>query len=249
MFLAVAALLLQFAPVPQAVASAPEVSAATIASSETHLPTATDPTAADTASAPPSSTIQTIDNANVRPQEDGTRLLAFLEPDDTKLVPDLGSAHFKNKTLFSTESSSTNPLDPSRATFAQNSQSLSTIRIPAFEPSKQNGIVRAEYPGSRRAWLGLSLIQHGAAAFDAYTTRAAISQGAVETDPIMRPFAHSASIYAAIQAGPLVLDFVARRMQRSPNSFVRRMWWLPQSVATAGFVYSGVHNLHVAGNP
>jgi hypothetical protein len=130
----------------------------------------------------------------------------------------------------------------------QNSQSLSTIRVTPLEPAKQDRVISAERP-SRKSWLALSIVLHGAAAFDAYSTRDAISHGAVEEDPLMRPFAGSPAMYAANQAGPLILDLVARRMQRSNNSFLRRMWWLPQSAAAVDFVFCGVHNLHVANQP
>ena len=130
-----------------------------------------------------------------------------------------------------------------------------TIHWPSqpFAFPRQNRVTRSsvisvERP-SRRAWLALSIVQHGAAAFDAYSTRDAISHGAVENDPLMRPFAHSPAMYAANQVGPLVLDLVARRMQRSDNSFLRRMWWVPQSAAAADFIFCGVHNLHVANQP
>jgi len=95
----------------------------------------------------------------------------------------------------------------------------------------------------------LALVQHGAATFDAYSTRQAIEHGAVEADPLMRPFAQSPGIYAAIQVGPVLLDYAARRMQRSNNVLARCMWWVPQSGSTAMFLFSGVHNLHVAGEP
>jgi hypothetical protein len=103
-----------------------------------------------------------------------------------------------------------------------------------------------ERPRSSRTWLALSVIQHGAATFDAYSTRQAIGHGAVEDDPMMRPFAHSGAIYAAIQVGPLLLDYASRRMQHSESPMVRRMWFFPQSLSTAGFIFSGVHNLNVA---
>jgi hypothetical protein len=107
-------------------------------------------------------------------------------------------------------------------------------------------VYAAARPRMSRSWLALAIMQHGAATFDAYSTRQAIGHGAVEDDPLMRPFAHSGAMYAAIQVGPLVLDYVARRMQRSEYGIVRRMWFVPQSVSTAGFLISGVHNLSVA---
>ena len=136
-------------------------------------------------------------------------------------------------------------LDP----MSQNSQALSTIRVPAVQPATSNKVIPVEDLHPRRDWLILSIVQHSAATFDAYSTRQAVSAGASEADPLMRPFAQSPAIYVAIQGGPLILDYVARRMQRSPNNFLRHTWWLPQSASTGLFLFSGVHNLHVANQP
>ncbi len=62
----------------------------------------------------------------------------------------------------------------------------------------------------------------------------------------MRPFAHSPAIYVATQVGPAILDFAARRMQHSENSFIRRSWWIPQSASTGMSLFSGFHNMSVA---
>ena len=123
--------------------------------------------------------------------------------------------------------------------------SLSAIRVPDYSSAKPEEVISAEgYP--RRNWLLLSIAQHSAATFDAYSTRQAIATGATEADPFIRPFAHSSAIYAAIQVGPAILDYAAHRMQRSQNSFVRRSWWVPQSASTGMFLLSGVHNMSVA---
>jgi hypothetical protein len=127
------------------------------------------------------------------------------------------------------------------------SQPLALLRIPEPAPLKPIKVYSAETPRMSHSWLALMIMQHGAATFDAYSTRQAIGRGAVEDDPLMRPFAHSGAMYAAIQVGPLVLDYVARRMQHSEYRTVRRMWFVPQSVSTAGFLISGVHNLGVEG--
>jgi hypothetical protein len=123
---------------------------------------------------------------------------------------------------------------------------LSTVRVPAIEPAQPAKVIFPENMPSRRNWLMLSFAQHGAAAFDAYSTRQAVSGGARESDPFMRPFAQSPAIYAAIQGAPLVLDFAARKMQRSHSNFARRTWWLPQTAATGLFMFSGIHNLNVS---
>lgn len=92
-----------------------------------------------------------------------------------------------------------------------------------------------------RAWFALMAAEHSAAGFDAWSTRQAVGQGRVEADPLMRPFSHSGAIYGAIQVVPLGLDYVARRMQRS-SGWTRHVWWVPQSFATASFIFSGTYN-------
>ncbi len=101
--------------------------------------------------------------------------------------------------------------------------------------------------GHRRAWLILGLAQHGAAAFDAYTTRQAIGRGCSEGDPLMRPFARSAAIYPAIQVGPALFDLLALRMMNGRTRWAQRVWWVPQAIATAGFLWSGSHNTTLPG--
>jgi hypothetical protein len=129
------------------------------------------------------------------------------------------------------------------------SQSFETLRLPNPAPAKPIRVIAVETTPPRKSWLALSIIQHGAATFDAYTTREAVDAGAREDDPLMRPFAHSPAIYAASQVTPLVLDYAARRMQRSQHALLRHTWWLPQSASTALFIFSGVHNLGVAPAP
>jgi hypothetical protein len=133
-------------------------------------------------------------------------------------------------------------LDPAQKQF-------SNIRIPDPDPAKPYQIREAESMPSRRAWIVLSILEHGAAGFDGYSTRQAISSGAKEADPLMRPFAHSPAIYPALQVGPVVFDLLARHMQRSQYAAFRRTWWMPQSISTATSILSGVHNLGVAGRP
>src|ERR1700693_3115214 len=137
--------------------------------------------------------------------------------------------------------SSAIPLEPS-----ENTLSLSAIRIPDATSGKPTCCLGVERFPSRRGWILLSAAQHSAAAFDAYSTRYAISRGAREDDPFMRPFAHSSALYAAIEVGPLLLDYAARRLERSHSSLIRRIWWVPQSVSTAAFLVSGKHNLDIS---
>jgi hypothetical protein len=129
---------------------------------------------------------------------------------------------------------------------AQEGQTLSTIRIPESQSSKENAIERAVNSPSRRQWIALAIIEHGAAGFDAYSTRQAVGHGAVEQDPLMRPFAGSPAIYLATQVGPVLFDLLARHMQHSEYPLVRRDWWMPQTLSAGISIFSGVHNLHVA---
>ena len=98
-----------------------------------------------------------------------------------------------------------------------------------------------------QVWRGLVVASHSAAAFDAWSTRNSLSQGhGYERNPLMRPFAGNGSIYAATQAAPVGLDFLSRYMLRRNNSLVRKLWWVPQTAFTAGSIWVGVRNVHVA---
>jgi hypothetical protein len=111
--------------------------------------------------------------------------------------------------------------------------------------------LRAERRRNDREWLSLGLAAHSAATFDAWTTRHAITTaGAQEQDLLLKPFAGNASIYAAIQVGPALMDYLGRKMMYSRHSCVRRMWWAPQSASIVTSFFCGAHNLgmHPAGN-
>jgi hypothetical protein len=99
----------------------------------------------------------------------------------------------------------------------------------------------------RAAWIGLSVAAHSAAAFDAWSTRRALSTGnARELNPLLRPFAGNASLYAATQVTPTLLDYVGKRMMTSRHGWARQIWWLPQVLGAAASVAAGVHNMGVA---
>lgn len=99
----------------------------------------------------------------------------------------------------------------------------------------------------KRLWYGLLGAGHAAAAFDAYSTRRVMSQNlATERNPLLRPFAHSNSLYVAVQASPLLMDFLGRKMMTSEHPWVRRMWWVPQSAGTAASMITGIHNMRIS---
>lgn len=120
---------------------------------------------------------------------------------------------------------------------------------PSTRPDFRSGPGSASSPRPRRmsrvqlrAWLVLVAAQHGVALFDARTTRSAVS-GYHELDPLLRPFAHSAAIYAVTQVAPVGLDWLATRLATSRHPWLRRLWWVPQAAATAALAWSGTHNL------
>jgi len=113
-------------------------------------------------------------------------------------------------------------------------------------PIKPAVIRQVESPRQRKIWYALMATGHSAAAFDAWSTRRAISGGyGTEGDPLMRPFAGSGAMYAATQVSPAVMDYLGHRMMNSHHGLMRRFWWLPQ-VAGASFSFgAGIHNYRV----
>ena len=98
-------------------------------------------------------------------------------------------------------------------------------------------------PRQQKLWYTFMAVSHGAAGFDAWSTKRAVSGNyGTESNPFLRPFAHSNAIYAATQVSPLVMDYLGRRMMTSSHPTLRRFWWVPQ-VAGASFSFgSGMHN-------
>jgi len=106
------------------------------------------------------------------------------------------------------------------------------------------GELLAENRRNQRLWRGLVIASSGAATFDAWSTRRAITTtGAQELNPTLRPFAGNSSLYAAIQVGPVLMDFVGKKMMYSRHTWVRRMWWVPQSASFVSSIFCGAHNL------
>ncbi len=119
-------------------------------------------------------------------------------------------------------------------------------RLAALSLSSGSGSQDRSIKNRRREWLALSIAQHGAATFDAWSTRQAISTGQYrELNPALRPFAGNASLYAAIQVCPLVFDYLGRRMITSQHGWLRHTWWIPQALSTAMSLGGGAHNLRV----
>src|SRR6185437_3578998 len=149
----------------------------------------------------------------------------------------------QQRTLMSTQTPSlrtmaggdtAEPLLPDSASSVATAPSATVVPV-SVQPSTRT---------SKRLWLGLVVAQHGAATFDAWATRTSVRSGnGQEMDPFLQPVANSKAIYPVIQIVPAVLDLLSHRMAHSPNRVLQRFWWAPQSAASAGFIFSGVHNL------
>ena len=104
--------------------------------------------------------------------------------------------------------------------------------------------LQAENRRKQFMWKSLVIASSGAATFDAWATRHTITtSGAQELNPLLKPFAGNASLYAAIQVGPVLLDFAGKKMMYSRHQWVRRMWWVPQSASFVTSIFCGAHNL------
>lgn len=117
---------------------------------------------------------------------------------------------------------------------------------PAIKPGKTAFAPGYETEKQRKEWYALTIASSGAAAFDAWSTRRAISGGwGTEANPLLRPFSHSNAIYAATQVSPLVMDFIGRKMMTSRHLMLRRLWWLPQSLGMTTSVMAGINNVTI----
>lgn len=104
----------------------------------------------------------------------------------------------------------------------------------------------SETPRQRKVWYTLAVVGHSGAAFDAWSTRRAISSGAgTEANPLLKPFAHSGALYVATQVSPAVMDFLGKRMMTSRYRLFRKMWWLPQAAGASTSFAAGAHNVGV----
>jgi hypothetical protein len=104
--------------------------------------------------------------------------------------------------------------------------------------------LQAENRRKQLMWKGLVIASSGAATFDAWSTRHAITTyGAVELNPLLKPFAGNASLYVAVQVAPALLDFAGKKMMYNRHGWVRRVWWVPQSASFVTSMFCGAHNL------
>ncbi len=113
-----------------------------------------------------------------------------------------------------------------------------------FQPVKPVLTRPRETPRQRKMWYALTIAGSGGAAFDAWSTRRAISGGyGQESNPFLRPFANSNAIYAVTQVSPAFMDFLGKRMMVSQNPWIRKFWWVPQVAGTGMSFASAAHNV------
>lgn len=124
--------------------------------------------------------------------------------------------------------------------------SAAAAPTPAFPAAavKAPVAVYSESPTQRKVWYTLAIAGHSAAAFDAWSTRRAISGGyGTEANPLLRPFAHSGALYVATQVSPALMDFLGKRMMTSRHGMFRKLWWLPQAAGAGVSFAAGAHNV------
>jgi hypothetical protein len=126
-----------------------------------------------------------------------------------------------------------------------NSTSLSAPEPIILAPIKQKR-PEAVFVRVPKMWFVLGAMEHGTVTFDAWSTRRNIVEGGMyEADPIMRPFANSSAMYAAVQVAPVLFDFLSKQMMHNSHEWVRRSWWVPQTASTVASMLSGVHNVAI----
>jgi hypothetical protein len=128
---------------------------------------------------------------------------------------------------------------------ASSTPGTSSSRAYGAAPVIQQRMPAAEARINTRTWMLLSAAEHGAATFDAWSTRRNITLGYVEMDPLMKPFANSNAMYAAVQVAPVLFDLLSRHMMVSSHGWERRMWWVPQSASTVASLAAGAHNVAI----
>ena len=114
-------------------------------------------------------------------------------------------------------------------------------------PVRNEAKIRAERPSlPRKTYFSLALLQHSAVAFDSWSTRNLVENGGRELNPLLRPFANSNALYPVMQTWPTAIDYIAARMARSNKSWVRKMWWVPQTASAASSFVIGARNVSLA---
>jgi hypothetical protein len=113
-----------------------------------------------------------------------------------------------------------------------------------FQPVKSAFRHNSASRNEKITWYSLMIAEHAGAVLDAWSTRRALSRNyGREGDPLMRPFAHSGTIYLATQVTPLLMDILGRRLMMSERPWMHKLWWVPQSTMASVSFEAGIHNV------
>jgi hypothetical protein len=116
----------------------------------------------------------------------------------------------------------------------------------AFQPVKSAVRHNSASRNEKITWYSLMIAEHAGAVLDAWSTRRALSRNfGREGDPLMRPFAHSGTIYLATQITPLLMDIIGRRAMMSERTWFHKLWWVPQSTMASVSFEAGIHNVRI----
>ncbi len=119
----------------------------------------------------------------------------------------------------------------------------SPIPIPSGVVRNSNEPVLEHAKLPKKMFFSLALLQHGAVAYDSWSTRRLIDAGGRELDPLVKPVASSNALYPVMQTWPLAIDYIAARMARSDRPWMRKMWWLPQTVSAVSSIVIASRNV------
>jgi hypothetical protein len=171
----------------------------------------------------------------------GVSVDAAKDPSLAKALPSVPEPKIKTDVEIAADSSAAGVTPASAGEPITPGSSSLAIRPgkPAFNPEDVS-------ERKKKVWYALTIASSGAAGFDAWSTRRAISGGyGTEANPLLAPFSHSGALYAATQVSPLIMDYIGRKMMTSEYPLLRKMWWLPQSAGTGMSLFAGVHNVGV----
>lgn len=166
---------------------------------------------------------------------------ASKDSDSAKALPSAPEAKIKTDADLANDSKTT-PANPSLTVEALTPGNPPVVATPVRPVARRGEVSDQE----KREWYALVGVSAGAAAFDAWSTRRAVSGGfGTEANPLLKPFAHSNAMYAATQVSPLVMDFLGRKMMTSRHNWMRKMWWLPQIAGSNVSFSSAIHNVSI----
>ena len=171
-------------------------------------------------------------------------IVSIPQMDDTAKAVSDTPAVAANRTTKNSSSASELPAMPTPK--ADAAAILPAAPAQPFLPVKPVYTRPRETHRQRVIWYGLAVAGHSGAAFDAWSTKRAVTGGyGQESNPFLRPFANSNAIYVATQVSPAFMDYLGKKMMVSEHRLIRKMWWVPQVAGASFSFYAGAHNVGV----